>query len=536
MMTNVWLSQGNGMTGSLRWFGGVLAGAVVVAGCAGPVVSAQNHAEAGALPAVSAESCAVLTGSKVEAGTVELAERVVTGATLVGGATAGVSAPSDICRVRIRLQPAPGSDINVEVWLPDNWNNKLYALGGGGFDGALGPGGATLLGIQAAKGFAGVMTDVGHAAGASLESWAHRQPEKVVDFGHRGNHLAAVAAKQVIAAYYGRQPRHAYFMGCSNGGRDGLSLATHYPEDYDGIIAGAPAQRYLEVLTTMAWNTRAIHGPGGAPNLEAKVGLIHDAVMQSCDTLDGVKDGILENPRLCKFDPKVLQCKGADQPTCLTAEEVNVASKIYSGPLLRDGTSISKGASPSSETTADGWPGWVIPARAKDFPEDFYRWLVFDDPSWKFEMFDLDRDYAIARERIAPIVNPDSGDLRAFARRGGRLIIYQGWLDAGITPEVTLDYFDRVGGHLGSVRDDHVRLFMVPGMYHCANGPGADSFDMQPALERWVEQGEAPERVIAVKQGAEPSFSHPLCAWPKTAHFNGTGSTRDAASFTCRVP
>jgi feruloyl esterase len=496
-------------------------------------VTGQNAtAIAPAIP--SSERCASLTGSRVEAGVVESAERVAAGSTLVGGATAGAPVPSDICRVRIKLNPAPGSDINVEVWLPDNWNSKLYGLGGGGFDGALGPGGAMILGVQAGKGFAGVMTDAGHPAGASLESWVHNQPEKVVDFGHRGNHLAAVAAKQVIATYYGGPPKHSYFMGCSNGGRDALSLATRYPDDYDGIIAGAPAQRYLEVLTTMAWNTRAIHGPGGAPNLEAKVGLIHDAVMESCDTLDGVKDGVLENPRLCKFDPKVLQCKGADQPTCLTAEEVSVVNKIYSGPRLRDGTSVSKGASPSSETTADGWPGWVLPARAKDFPQDFYRWFVFDDPNWTFEMFDLDRDYATARERVAPIVNPDSGDLRAFARSGGRLIMYQGWLDAGITPEATLDYFDRVGGHLGQERDDHVRLFMVPGMFHCANGPGADSFDMQPALERWVEKGEAPDRVVAVKNGAEPALSHPLCPWPQTAHYNGTGSTRDAANFTCK--
>jgi feruloyl esterase len=525
-----------------NWKGRRLGGAATlacvatVAGLMAGAIFGPTRAQPATRSGPADTRCAALVGRQVETGQVEAAERLAAGAIFVGGDTAGAQAPVDLCRVRLRLHPEPGSDIKVEVLLPDTWNHKLFALGGGGFDGALNPGGAALLGKSARDGYATVATDVGHKAGAPLESWVHKQPEKVVDFGHRGNHLAAVVAKQIVAAYYGDRPKHAYFFGCSNGGRDGLSEATHYPEDYDGIIAGSPAQRYLEVLTQMAWNYRAIHGPGGAPQLESKLALINEAVMRQCDALDGLKDGLLENPLVCRFDPKVLQCKGADGPGCLTGAEVAAVRKIYGGTQLRSGAVVNKGPEPGSELTGDGWGGWITPARAADFPQDFYRWLVFDDPSWKFEMFDLDRDYAVARKRVAPIVDPDSGDLRAFARRGGRLIIYQGWNDPGITPGATLGYFDRVGRHLGPSRDDHVRLFMVPGMFHCANGPGATQFDMQPALEAWVEQGKAPERVVAVKPGATPAFSRPLCAWPKTAHYNGSGSTRDAANFTCKAP
>lgn len=517
---------------------GVVAGAALVGAAAvtAGVAASQGQAQAQTAAGPAAARCAALTGKTVEAGRVESAEWLSAGATIAGGETAGAKVSTDLCRVRMRLHPAAGSDITVEVWLPNGWNSKLFGLGGGGFDGALSAGGAGLLGKFAKEGYAAVATDVGHKAGAPLESWVHKQPEKVVDFGHRGNHLAAVVAKQVIAAHYGDKPKNAYFLGCSNGGRDGLSLATRYPEDYDGIIAGAPAQRYIEVLTTMIWNHRAIHGPGGAPNLGAKVELINGAVMKRCDKLDGVEDGILENPLACRFDPAELQCKGADAASCLTPAEVTATRKIYSGPRLSNGTPIGKGAEPGSELTADGWPGWVIPAQTKDYGQDFYRWFVFDDPNWKLESFDFDRDYPETRKRIGAIVDPDSGDLRAFARRGGKLIMYQGWSDPGITPGATLKYYDGVRKRLGRTTDDHVRLFMVPGMFHCANGPGAWQFDMQPALEAWVEQGRAPERVVGVKPGAEPAFSRPLCAWPKTAHYNGSGSTRDAANFTCKAP
>lgn len=521
----------------LLWLrtGFALGGVVMAGAIAAGVVSSQTSAQ----PQLAAdgERCAALAGTSVETGVVEAAERFAAGAKIVGGKTAGGTASTDTCRVRLRLHPVPGSDIHVEVWLPQAWNRKLFAIGGAGFDGALNPGTAALLAKATHEGYATVATDVGHDAGASLESWVHKQPEKVVDFGHRGNHLAAIVAKQVISAYYDAKPQHAYFFGCSNGGRDGLMEASRYPEDYDGVIAGDPAQRYIEVLTEMIWNYRAVHGPGGAPNLGSKLDLIHAAIMKNCDALDGVKDGILENPRLCHFDPAALQCKGGDKPTCLTRAEVAATRKIYAGPRLGNGEQIVKGPELGGELTKDGWPGWIIPPQTAMYGQEFYRWFVYDDPSWEVENFDFDRDYPAARARIGGIVDADGADLRAFARRGGKLIIYEGWADPGITPGATIKYYDDARHRLGSTTADHVRLFMVPSMFHCAGGAGATTFDMQPALEAWVEKGVAPERVIATKaDSGEPPMSHPLCAWPKIAHYDGSGSTRDAANFSCKAP
>jgi feruloyl esterase len=431
------------------------------------------------------------------------------------------------------LRRAPGSDINVEIWLPGNWNRKLYGIGGGGFDGGLQSGSVLAFNKATGQGYAAVATDDGHKSGSSLETWAHRQPEKVVDFGHRAVHLAAVVAKQVVAAYYSSPAKRSYFVGCSNGGREAMMQASRYPDDYDGIIAGSPAMRYLEVLTQMIWFHDAVHGPGGSATVGSKLGLVNRAVLAKCDNLDGVQDGILENPLECKFDPAELLCKDKAAENCLTQDEVSTFQKIYGGPRLRTGEQVYAGPALGSEETPAGWAGWVVPEKTAWFGQEFYRWLVFDDPDWKVENFDIDRDYPHARRRIAPILNSDNPDLSAFAKRNGKLMLYHGWYDPGITPAEIIRYYEKVRQRLGSATDDHVRLFMVPGMAHCADGPGANSFDMLSALDKWVEQGETPERIIAAKPGSQPEFTHPLCPWPKTARYNGSGPTNDAASFKC---
>jgi feruloyl esterase len=449
---------------------------------------------------------------------------------------AGAATSVNLCRAQLRLQPAPGSEIKVEVWLPGTWNGKLMGFGGAGFDGGLSPGGAPLFNQAVERGYTIVANDAGHKAGSSIESWVHRQPERVVDFGHRANHLAAVAAKQVIAAYYGKAARHASFFGCSNGGRDGLMLATRYPEDYDSIIAGAPARRYTAILTQLHWYTQAIHGPTGAPNLASKLGFVQDAVLDKCDAIDGVTDRVLENPLLCSFDASTLQCNGADAPTCLTESELVALRKIYGGPRLRNDARVISGPAMGSEAGPE-WKGWVTTTQGTMFGQEFYRWFVYDDPAWTIESFDLDRDYAVARERVAPVLDVESADLSAFTSRGGKLILYQGWDDPGIPPAETIEYYEDVLRRIGPGAASQVRLFMVPSMGHCAGGPGATSFDMQAVLERWVDHGEAPERVVAVKpDSGDPSLTHPLCVWPETAHYTGNGSTRDAVSFVCKAP
>ncbi len=517
-----------------------VAAGVAFAGIAlAPLAACAGSTQDAAAPTFDGASaparCADLAGTRVDGGVIEGAERVSAGEAFVGGETAGATASANLCHVRMRLQPVTGSDIRMEVWLPDSWNNKLMGFGGAGFDGGLNLGGAPLFNKALGEGYAVVANDAGHKPDPTspLQSWVHKQPQKVVDFGHRANHVAAAAARQVIDAYYGAPAERAYFIGCSNGGRDGVMLASRYPEDYDGIVAGAPALNYLETVTQLIFYSEATHDSGGTSLIGAKHALVHEAILKSCDELDGVKDGVLETPPQCRFDFESLKCGGPDASTCLTDAQVAAFRKIHGGLRTEDGQLVFSGPALGATGSPD-WDGWVNTPQGRMIGEEFYRWLVFDDPNWKIGTFDFDRDYAIARERIAPIINAADPDLSAFTRRGGKLIIYQGWDDPAITPASTIRYYEDVRRTLGSRAADHVRLFMVPGMGHCAGGPGTDNFDMQDVLERWVEQGEAPERVVASKR-TDPSFTRPLCLWPNTAHYNGSGSISDAANFTCKA-
>lgn len=509
-----------------------------LAACANSSVSGSAVA-ANATPidsATAAARCASLQGRRFDSGAVVTAETIAAGVTLVGGETAGAVPSADICRVRLRLQPAAGSSITVEVWLPQVWNNKLLGYGGAGFDGGLNPGIAPMLNKAVGEGYTVVANDAGHTPTPTspLESWVHNQPERLIDFTYRANHLAAVSAKQVIADYYRSAPQNAYFVGCSNGGRDGLILASRYPEDYNGIVAGAPAANYLETVTQLVQYSQVRSVPSGSPPLLAKKRLVHDAIMTKCDELDGVKDGLLENPLQCRFDPGALRCNGADGPGCLTDAEVGAFRTIYGGLRSKTGEVIFSGPALGAEDAPD-WDAWIDSPQNTLIGEEFYRWMVYDDPTFKIASYDFHRDYPAARARLGPSLNA-STDLSAFARRGGKLIIYQGWADPAVTAGSTIQYVDEVQRKIGPQAAGHVRLFMAPGMGHCAGGPGPDSFDMQSALERWVEQGEAPERVVAEKRGGPDPFSRPLCAWPKTARYSGSGSIRDAANFSCTAP
>ncbi|ARN19590.1 hypothetical protein A4W93_06490 [Piscinibacter gummiphilus] len=490
-----------------------------------------------AIGAPTPDACTALGGLKVEAGTVEGAERFSAGEVIKGGETEGATAAADMCRARVRLQPVAGSDIKVEVWMPETWNGRMQGFGGAGFDGGLSPGGAATLNRAVVQGYAAVQTDVGHKAVPGLAPWVHKQPEKVIDFGHRGNHLAAVVAKEVIAARYGRPSTHAYFLGCSNGGREGLMEVTRYPSDYDGVIVGAPARRYLEILTKLIWNYDAVLGPGGAPQLDDKLGLVHRAIMRKCDALDGVTDGLLENPQACRFDPAELKCRGEASSTCLTGAEVSALRKVYDGPRLSSGQSVMTGPALGSEGLKDNWSAWITTPQTRAYGQEFYRWMVFDDPAWNVESFQLDRDYPLALRKIAPVVNATSADVGAFTRRGGKLIIYQGWDDPVISAAETIGYVDEVRKTLGPSAEKSVRLYMVPGMGHCAGGPGATEFDLQPALEKWVEEGQPPGHLVATKADSPEGtgFTRPLCPWPQTAHYDGKGSKRSASSFRCKA-
>lgn len=489
-------------------------------------------------PSASRE-CAALAGLPVPGGKIIGADQYAAGSTLVGGVMAGTVVSTSLCRVRMSLTPAPGSTIAVEVWLPDQWNNNLMGLGGGGFDGALSPAGEGSLKNAVAQGYTVVATDAGHTPAPSVGSWAHLQPGRIVDFGHRANHLGANAAKQIITAYYGANARLAIFNGCSNGGRDGIALASRYPKDYDAIVAGAPAIRYTEAVTQLIWYSEAAKAFGSPANAAAKTRLVHDAVIRSCDKNDGVEDGLIENPRACHFKPRDLVCKPGVTAGCLHPGEASAFERIYGGMRWSNGLKIIDGPAIGSEGAPGNWEAWItgpVPAIAG---QEFYRWFVYDDPNWSVANFQMDRDYGTARSRIVPVINTEYPDLRAFTKRGGRLIIYQGWDDPVVTPETTIRYVESMHKAVGPKSANQVRLFMVPGMAHCGGGPGATSFDMQSALEDWTRRGVAPTRIVATKTdlptGSAP-FSRPLCAWPKIARYNGKGSTRDAANFSCVLP
>lgn len=534
---------------------GVLLASVVglaLTACAAPE---SPHAVAGAATARAdarveradaPSACAALLNAGVGGGVIDGAQHIAQGAAYGEGAAAALhlQAPAGFCRVTATLRPVPNSEIHVEVWLPDAWNSKFLAVGGGGFSGGL-AGAATSLRPALGHGYAAAATDVGHPE-APNALWALNQPERIIDWGNRGNHLTAVFARALIASYYGQPLRRAYFQGCSNGGRDALMEARRYPDDYDGIIAGAPAANWTAMASSFIVNFRTLYQTPGAGNLASKAGLIANAVRAQCDAQDGVSDGIISNPRACAFDPARLQCSAGDAPTCLTAGEVAGLRTVYGGSHLRNGVSLYPGFSVGGEDIPENSWGWRNSGNdgAGALGQEFYRNMVYSDPQWTMAQFDLDRDYAAAVQRMGPIVDSNDPDLSAFVRRGGKLILFHGWADGLIPAEATLRYYDSLQHRLGGAVQTHVRLFMAPGMGHCFSGPGPNNFDMLSEIDRWSETGVAPERVIATKYDndlmamlgapAHALRTRPLCAWPKRAQYNGSGSTDDAANFTCR--
>lgn len=455
------------------------------------------------------------------------AEHLEEGASLGWSWFGGGKAQVSFCRARLRLQPSANSDINVEVWLPDGWNGKLFGYGGGGFTGGLGQSNE-VMNAGAARGYAAVTSDLGHPTSLTAK-WAGGQPEKVIDFGHRANHLAAVTAKQLINAYYGRSATRAFFQGCSGGGREGLMEVSRYPGDYDGVIAGSPAMNYGDIMTRLIWSKKTL---AETRLLRFKLSALRKSILQTCDVLDGVEDGVLGNPLQCSFDPALLECQGSGAFSCLTPSEVDVLRKLYDGPKLSNGERLIPGPALGGEALFGMFGGFFSNVGGRQY----YRWMVHNDPEWSDEDFDLDRDYAASHSRVQPIVDASNPDLSAFAARGGKLILYHGWSDPLIPAGNTVRYYEAVHAQLGAQSDRSVRLFMVPGMEHCGGGSGATTFDMVPHLEKWVEQGEAPERVLAVNTESDHPFSRPLCAWPRTAHYNGSGSTGDARNFACQLP
>jgi feruloyl esterase len=380
-------------------------------------------------------------------------------------------------------------------------------------------------------GYASASTDTGHVGGRGTFALGH--PEKLVDFAWRSEHEMTVKAKQVIQAFYGTAPRFSYWNGCSTGGRQGLKAAQMFPDDYDGIIAGAPANRTAISL----WIAHAVLKDPASYIPPAKYPVIHKAAVAACDAGDGLKDGLISNPTACSFNPDVLLCKGSDAASCLTAPQVAAAKKIYSPAINpRTGKEMFASLIPGTEL------GWGVQAQGPDPSNniyDQYRYVVFKDPNWDWKTFNFDSDVARGDLPENLIMNATDPDMKAFFGHGGKLLMYHGWSDPNVPAVNTVKYYNSVVENLGgaSKASNNVRLFMAPGMGHCRGGEGPNTFDKMAALERWVEQGQAPDVLIATHStNGTVDRSRPLCPYPQVAKYKGSGSIDEASNFVCAAP
>ena len=505
---------------------GVTAGALATLVTAGIIggLGASVHA---------ATSCEGLASMALPGATVTIAEVVAAGAFVPpgGNSSAASKALPPFCRVAATLKPSSDSDINIEVWMPaSNWNGKLMAVGNGAFNGNID---YTPMMAALSRGYATASTDTGHTGGGAR--WALGHPDKVIDFGWRAVHEMTVASKTLVAARYDSAPRFSYWNGCSAGGRQGLQAAQRFPSDFDGIIAGAPGLDWTGRATQAVRVAQRLEHNEAAQLLAPKRQLLHSAVVTACDQLDGVKDGLIANPRACRFDPGVLQCKASDTASCLTPPQVETARLIYS-PAVNSSTNREiTGLERGSEL---GWTdlGWTAGARATGL--DQFRYLVFADPEWDLRRFNPAADPARAEAADNNTINALNPNLKPFLDRGGKVIQYHGWSDPQISPGASTQYYNHVVETLGGAARVHAsyRLFMAPGMGHCGGGEGPNSFDMVAALEQWVEGGTPPERIIASQStNGSVSRTRPLCPYPQVAAYTGSGSIDAAESFVCRA-
>jgi feruloyl esterase len=483
----------------------------------------------------AADACAALAALELPDLTSLEAEAVAPGpfdlpAGPGGGATTA-NLPAH-CRVRGVVAPA----IRFEAWLPEPsaWNGRFEAVGGGGFAGVISYG---AMAAALRGGYATASTDTGHVA-PDVEWLANGG--RLRDYGYRAINEMTSKAKAVIERYYARSPDYSYFNGCSTGGRQGLMQAQRFPNDYDGIVTGAPVNHFVETHFAQLWVALAAKPVSDESILSAEdLALVNDTVLAQCDAIDDVKDGVLEDPRECDFDPAVLQCSGSLAGKCLDEAQVTALRKIYSGPVSPTGESLSAGLAPGGETT---WSLVTSPGLAQ-IPLEYFARAVFKDPSWNWRTFDFDDDVDLARQLTGEVLDATDPDLSAFRDGGNKLILYHGWNDQVIFPEGTIDYYERVEAALTAKpstvnpqTSDFFRLFMVPGMAHCRGGTGTNQFDAQAAIEAWVERGIAPDRIEASRsEDGAVTRTRPLCPYPQTAQYNGSGDTNDTSNFVCEL-
>ena len=515
-----------------RGMGGAIAVALFLA--------LTSPAVAQTLPAVGCQS---LADQKLPATTITSAQEIATGSFTPPGSTNAIGNLPPFCRVAGVIAPTTDSQILFEVWLPlKSWNGKFAGVGNGGWAGTVsyGP-----LADQLRRGYATASTNTGHEAapGLNMAKFAFDKPEQLIDFAYRSHHETAANAKAIVQAFYGKPSERSYFIGCSSGGYEGLMEAQRFPADYDGIVAGAPANNWTRLMAGDFDGTIAVLQDPASNLSTAALSLLHRGALAACDGADGVSDGVINDPRRCTFDPGSLACAvSQDAASCLTTAQVEAARRVYRGlknPI--DGSQIYPGLALGSEPF---WPH-RDPANPFPIPISHYKWLVFADPNWDWKTFQFTdqadfQAHLKAEAKLAPILNATNPDLRDFRQRGGKLLQYHGWNDQLIAAENSINYYESVLKFFEPARQDVLsfyRLFMAPGMAHCAGGTGPNTFDMQAALEAWVERGVAPDQIVATRSiNGVVDRSRPLCMYPKIAVYKGKGDANDAASFECRDP
>jgi len=485
-----------------------------------------------AVTASAQTPCQDLAKVSLPGATITAAELVPAGPYAPSAKRPGASPSTSVtlpeyCRVAAVLKPASDSHIEMELWLPArDWNQKFQGVGNGGFAGSIS---YSAMASALREGYATASTDTGHKGGNALFGIGH--PEKIVDYAYRSVHEMTVQSKTLLHKFYGERPQLSYWNGCSTGGRQGLMEAQQYPEDYDGIIAGAPANYHSHLhASDLALAVPILNNPASKLSRN-QLGMLHEAVMQACDNLDGVEDGILQNPDQCDFDPAILLCKEEYSERCLTQPQIDAVKSVYAPITFSSGEIIFPGKAMGSETS---WMMFNSNQPSGVSLGTFH--LTYQDAEWDWRTFDKDRDTIAADEKTG-FINAIDPDLQAFKARGGKLLLYHGWNDFGISPYNTVDYYSSVLSTMGSEQDKWLRLFMLPGVGHCRGGSGPDQANYMSTLERWREAGTPPEQITAHRiLNNSIEMTRPLCPFPEVAVYTGTGSTNDVENFVCRIP
>jgi len=505
----------------------------------------------GAVILVAMASCESLVTLTLPHATIDSAETIAAGAfvapvpargtnaTAAAAAGRGRGAPVNpyaslpaFCRVRATLTPSSDSDIKAEVWLPaSGWNGKYQAVGGGGWAGVIS---YTAMAAAVRAGYATSSTDTGHTGGTADFALGH--PQKLIDFGYRAIHETTAFARPVVDAFYGAAPKLAFFNGCSTGGRQAITEAQRYPNDFDAIVAGASAWDGMRMHALRVATNQIVTRNADGVIPPAKFPMIHQAVLDACDALDGVKDGVIENPLQCHFDYASLACKGADGPECLTPGEIESA-KALTSPLkdVRTGTVIDeRHLWPGSEL------GWATLGGAQPLGLSVSGLanILFKDPRWDWRTFEVAKGMDEAAKADGGALFSGDANLTPFFKHGGKLLMYHGWTDQQVTPQESTIYYEKVVKAVGrEAAAKGIALFMVPGMNHCQGGAGTDTFDKMAAIESWVATGVAPKQIIASHlTSGTVDRTRPLCPFPQVAKYKGAGDTNDASNFACATP